>query len=230
MNIHGFVCNALYENSWLVWDDQGKGVIFDPGFASTEELQEAYDYIAQNNIELQAVLLTHCHHDHVYGVKAFMEKYSIPSYLHPYEDIVKRGMDVQMKVMHGLFVPNIDWESIELKDNDLLRFGDLCFQVIFTPGHSPGSVSFYEDKGKAVFTGDTLFAGTIGITNHPWGDYDDEIRSIMDRLMALDGEVEVFPGHGSCSTIGYEFSHNPFLQPFNVKDPETGEVDGISYE
>ena len=101
--------------------------------------------------------------------------------------------------------------------------------MIHTPGHSPGSVCYYIEESGDLFTGDTLFGGTIGRSDLRWGNYDDEIVSIMDKLIGLPSDVSIHPGHGGGSTIGRERTHNPFLIPFNEKDEKTGAVDGISF-
>lgn len=95
-----------------------------------------------------------------------------------------------------------------------------AFRVIETPGHSPGGVCFYDEADKVLFSGDTLFAGSIGRTDHPGGDYDKLIASIMEKLMGLPGDVDVLPGHGPRTTLADERTRNPFLQPFNEPDPD----------
>ena len=101
--------------------------------------------------------------------------------------------------------------------------------MITTPGHTPGGVCFYDKADKVVFTGDTLFAGSIGRTDHPGGDYDKLIVSLMDKLMGIPGDVTVFPGHGHNTMISDERTHNPFLQPFNEPDMDhlDWDADGI---
>ena len=98
----------------------------------------------------------------------------------------------------------------------------LTFEVIATPGHTPGGVCWLVRDEKLLFTGDTLFAGAIGRTDLSFGEYDDEIRSIMEKLMLLDGDIRLFPGHGPASTIADERTGNPFLEPFNEPEEETG--------
>ena len=99
----------------------------------------------------------------------------------------------------------------------------LGFKVISTPGHTPDSVCYYDAAEHVLFTGDTLFAGTIGRTDLPGGNYDDEIRSIMEKLIFLPGETDIYPGHGPASTIARERTENPFLEPFN--EPEETEFE-----
>ena len=109
-----------------------------------------------------------------------------------------------------------------MKEGDEIAFGNTKFSVIETPGHTFGGVCYYCKEEKLLVSGDTLFAGAIGRTDSQWGDYDKLIVAIMEKLMGLDGDVEVIPGHGPVTNIGYERTHNPFLQPFNEPD---GDID-----
>ena len=104
-----------------------------------------------------------------------------------------------------------------------MSFGKTEFTVISSPGHTPGGVCLYDAADKALFTGDTLFAGCIGRTDLPGGDYDQLIVGIMEKLLVLPADVTVFPGHGGTSSIADERTHNPFLQPFN--EPDTDQID-----
>ena len=97
----------------------------------------------------------------------------------------------------------------------VIEVGGLRFKVIETPGHTPGGVSFYEPNEKVLFSGDSLFAGAIGRTDHPGGDYEMLMKSILGKLVTLEGSVTVFPGHGPCTDIAREGMTNPFLLPFN---------------
>ena len=115
--------------------------------------------------------------------------------------------------------------TADLADGEELHVGGTAFRVIATPGHTPGGVSYYSDTERILLTGDTLFAGSIGRTDLPGGEYDDLIVSIMDKLMGLDGDVEILPGHGGVSDIATERTHNPFLQPFNEPDDPDLSVD-----
>ena len=107
--------------------------------------------------------------------------------------------------------------------------GTLQLEVIATPGHSPGSVCFYDASDAVLLSGDTLFNGTIGRSDLPGGDYDALIRSVAERLMGLPGETTVLPGHGSPTSIGHEAGSNPFLVPFNEPEPDWTQ-DGISLD
>lgn len=226
ISIHHFCCNLFEERCYIVWDEAGAAAVIDPGFLGDAETALLDDFLKQNRLRLEAVLLTHAHFDHIYGVRHCVERYSVPVYLHPDETVVLQGAallagDCRMPV------PDTDWTFRPVADGEDLSVGGMSFHVIATPGHSPGSVCYYCADGMHLFSGDTLFAGTIGNTQLRWGDYDRLIVSVMDKIMGLDADVAVHPGHGGGTTIGYERTHNPFLQPFNEKDPETGWVDGI---
>lgn len=226
MNIRHFTFNPYQENSILVWDDALNGVIIDPGCIDAQELRRLTDFIADNGIRPAAILLTHAHFDHIYGVKACMGTYSIPVYMSP-EDRPVRDNAAAFALRSFMPAPDCSWESTDITDGQTLTFGEMSFKVIATPGHSPGSVCFFSEESGNLFCGDTLFAGTIGRTDLPGGDYDHEIVSIMDKIMGLDADVEIHPGHGGTSNIGHERTHNPFLQPFNEKDDDSGDVEGI---
>ena len=226
INIRQFICNPYEERSYLFWDETGQAAVVDPGFLGPEETQRLDRALEEHQLQLQAVLLTHAHFDHIYGVRHCVEKFGVPVRLHPDEKTVLEGVG-RFARGSGMPVPDCGWAPLEIRDGERIRIGSLEWEVIATPGHSPGSVCFYCASEKQLVSGDTLFAGSIGYTQLPWADYDKEIVSIMDRLMGLDADVEVHPGHGGGTTIGDERTHNPFLQPFNWKDPETGWVDGI---
>ncbi|MBR1575406.1 MAG: MBL fold metallo-hydrolase [Bacteroidales bacterium] len=226
IKIRQFACNPYGERAYVVADEAGAGAVIDPGFLGDAETAALDGCLSKEGIRLQVILLTHAHFDHIYGVAHCVETYGVPVFLHPDEAVILRDAAL-LAADGGMPVPDTDWPWKEAHEGDTLRIGDLTLQVIETPGHSPGSVSYYAAQEGVLFSGDTLFAGTIGNTQLRWGDYDKEIVSIMDKLMGLDGAVRVFPGHGGPTTIGDERTHNPFLQPFNGKDPETGWVDGI---
>ena len=201
MDIKTFVCNPYEENCFIINKKASKkAIIIDPGCTSGEEQDRVNSYLAENKLEPEAILLTHAHKDHIHGVADLQKRYGIPVYMHPLER------------------PELKFESKGIEDGEVLELADLKIEVIFTPGHTPGGVCYLLRDEKVMFTGDTLFAGTIGRTDLPGGDYDKLIVSIMDKLMGLDGDIEIFPGHAASSDIAEERTHNPFLQPFN--EPE----------
>lgn len=227
INIKKFSFSLLAENTIIVWGDSRRAVIIDPGFHHPEEKQKFMEFIASEGLKPEAVLLTHGHFDHIYGVYDCTEAFGIPVYLHPDDKKLKEKM---CRIANKFFLsePQSDWESTDIHDGEILSLADMDFKVIHTPGHSPGSVCYHLESSGDLFSGDTLFAGSIGRTDFEFGDYDKIIVSLMEKLMWLDSDTVVHPGHGGQTTIGIERAQNPFLQPFNEKD-EDGNVDGISY-
>ena len=212
-----FLVNPYGERASVLWDENKVGVILDPGFITAEERDSFFEFIDSEEIKPQAILLTHAHFDHIYGVRPCIDRYAVPVYMSPEDKVVKTG-SAMFSHESGMPAPDIDWDTVDIHEGDVLTFGDMSFEVIETPGHSPGSVCFLSRADKLLLSGDTLFAGTIGKTAHRWGDYDAEISSIMNKLAVLDPDTAVHPGHGCGTKIGYELTHNPFLEPFNEKE------------
>lgn len=204
-----------------------RGVIVDPGFLE-DEVGELYDYLesgaGNGPIVPEAVLLTHSHFDHMLAAKVLQDRYGIPVYMHPDEKVTLQ-LDSKYVAKENIRGFQPDFRPTPVADGDILSFG-MQFRVIATPGHTPGGVCYYEEKAGVLFSGDTLFAGTIGRTDLEYGDYDSLIRSIMEKLILLPGCTEVYPGHGRPTTIASERVNNPFLEPFN-EEPEDFDPDAV---
>lgn len=229
LKILTFQFNPFSENCSLAYDETGDAVIIDPGFYNEKEASALYSKIAEKGLKPKMILLTHGHFDHIFGVKECADKYGIPVYMNQEDNYV---IQHNFSSRFGLKEPDSSFATEPLEDEQIIRFGNTEFKVITTPGHTSGGVCFYDEKDKALFSGDTLFAGAIGRTDHPTGDYDKLIVSVMDKLMGLPGDVTVFPGHGPNTTISDERTHNPFLQPFNEPDSEMidWDADGIELD
>jgi len=219
LNIKTFIFNPFQENCYLAWDDSGEGVVIDPGCYDEAELQSFREYLSSEGVRLKAIWLTHGHFDHVFGVAALQKELSLPVLMAP-EDKEILEKDHVMTSIFGLRSPEVDFLTTDIKDGDELFCGSTSFKVIATPGHTPGGVCFYSEQAEVIFTGDTLFAGSIGRTDMIGGDYDRLIVSVMDNVMGLPGPTDVLPGHGPKSSISDERTHNPFLQPFNEPEEE----------
>ena len=210
-----FTFNLFQERCSLVWDNEGNCAIIDPGFSTPEEKNELYSFIQSRNLNVKAVLLTHGHFDHIYGVAEAAGDFGVPVYMHPADEVIIKEANPMLCNVYGLVIPTEFEIAIPVKEGDVIEVGSLRFEVIETPGHTPGGVCYLERNEKILFSGDTLFAGCIGRTDNQWADYDALMSGIFTKLMELDGDITVIPGHGPETSIATERTTNPFLMPFN---------------
>ena len=220
MNIKVFPCNLLRENAWLLWDGTGHGVVVDPGFAGPQETGAFLDYLRVEGIVLDGIWLTHAHPDHILGAAALQRAFDLPVRMDPAERLSLEAAG-KMAGAVGLEVPDTSFRTEPLTEGETLRCGDAAFQVISTPGHSAGGVCYHDAADGILLTGDTLFAGSIGRTDLPGGDYERLIVSIMDKLMGLPGDTDILPGHGVYSSISRERVANPFLEPWGEAEEDS---------
>lgn len=217
--IQQFQFNLFQENT-IVLSGKGDGcVVVDPGYYTDGEKEQFFNFLSDNRLEPKAVLVTHGHADHTYGVAALQQKYGCPVYLDREDVKVMKSHYVMMQKL-GLRPADISFSFTGIGEGSIIEAAGFTFRVIETPGHTPGGVCFHDEEDNFLLTGDTLFAGTIGRTDMEFGDYDKEIVSIMEKLMLMDADITIYPGHGPSSTIGYERMNDPFLEPFNEKEEE----------
>ena len=223
MEIKSYIVNMLQENTWVVRGEGASCVIVDPGFLGEEETSAVLEGL--KGLHPEAILLTHGHMDHIYGVAELQKRFNIPVYMS--EEDVKTMEYLDRVSKFGIPAADRSFNITPVSDGQTVEAAGLRFKVITTPGHSPGSICWLVEGEQALFTGDTLFAGAIGRTDLIYGEYDDEIRSIMEKLILLDGDTRIYPGHGGTSTIGTERVSNPFLEPFNEREeiPELNDYD-----
>ena len=212
IHIQHFTFNAFQERCLVAWDKDGFCAFIDPGFSNAAEKDELTAFVADKNLKPVCIMLTHAHLDHVFGVAELAHTYNIPIYMDEREKYTLEVCNPFLCKNFGLPMP----ESFEtVQPGETIAVGSLSFEVLETPGHSVGGVCFLERNEKILFSGDTLFAGAIGRTDHPGGDYDLLMKSIFEKLMCLDGDITVIPGHGPDTSIADERMTNPFLMPFN---------------
>jgi hydroxyacylglutathione hydrolase len=210
LKIRQFTFNPVQENTYVVFNEKGACAIIDPGCYFDSEYKELTDFIHSQNLLPKCLLNTHCHLDHVFGNKRIAEHYGLTLQIHKHEKLLLDYAPVSGK-QWGLPFDNYTGELIYLEEGDKVLLDEDDLAVILTPGHSPGSISFYDEKGKQLISGDVLFRTGIGRTDLPGGDYNTLISSIKTKLFTLPDDVKVFSGHGPDTTIGYEKKHNPFL-------------------
>ncbi|MBK9270661.1 MAG: MBL fold metallo-hydrolase [Saprospiraceae bacterium] len=210
MDIHCFVVNPFAENTFLVWDKPSDAIIIDPGFYQEDEQTEFLNFIAANKLTVKHILLTHAHIDHIFGLEFLFQHLGIRPRLHPSELLVYQSA-AQVSQMYGLKIFNYPSADADIIAGSELTLGNIQWKVLFTPGHSPGSVSYYVKEESVVFSGDVLFEGSIGRTDLPGSNYDTLIHSIQTNLLNLPNETRVYSGHGPVTTIGQEKLTNPFL-------------------
>jgi hydroxyacylglutathione hydrolase len=193
-------------------EESGEAVLIDPG----DEVDQLIEVLERRPLRAVAILLTHAHVDHITGVGRAKQRLAVPIYLHP-DDLFLYERADEVGQLFGLTVaapPPIDRFYTP---HETLRFGRYEVRAHHTPGHCPGGVCLEivapgQARGQDLYVGDTLFAGSIGRTDLPGGDYDTLIRSIREVLLPFGDQARVHPGHGPSTTIGRERATNPFLQ------------------
>jgi glyoxylase-like metal-dependent hydrolase (beta-lactamase superfamily II) len=205
--IRGIVVGSFAENCWVIGNRRtGEAVCVDPGDQPDEILAMARDM----GVRIKYIANSHAHIDHILGVGAIREETGAQFLLHAGDLDLVRNTANMAKGWMGVDIPNPPDPDRFVDDGDVVSVDGLDLRVLHTPGHTRGSVCFYANG--VVFAGDTLFAGSIGRTDLPGGDYDQEMGSIVEKLLALPDETIVLPGHMDQTTIGHERVRNPYVR------------------
>jgi len=211
-SIKSFCFNLFQENTYIIWNNATKNCwIIDPGCMNEQEQQKVFNFIETQQLNPVRLLNTHCHLDHIYGNKPVAEKYGLQLGIHQEEVKILNAAGLSAR-MFGAPVPEEIEPSYFLEENDFIDLDGVSFKVLFTPGHSPGSICFYNETDKYCIVGDVLFSRSIGRTDLPYGDYDTLIDSIRAKLYPLDELTEIYNGHGIPTSIAQEKRHNPFVR------------------
>lgn len=211
MQIKKFEFNPFDENTYLIWDEETRETaVVDPGCYFQEEEKEIEYYISRGNLKLKYILNTHCHIDHIFGIKFFKQKYNCDYYV-PENDLELLNNASEQANFMGLDFNSIITPDKLITENLILTLGNIEIKFIYTPGHTPGEVCLYFKNEKICLTGDVLFNRGIGRTDLWGGDYETLINSINNKLFTLPDDVAIYPGHGVKSDIGFEKSNNPFF-------------------
>ena len=196
----------LETNCYIIADEKSRiAAIIDPG----DNANEIINAVHEAKLKIKYIFLTHGHCDHIAALKEVKETTDAKIVIHEQDAHMLSSAESNLSFLLGEeFTQPLP--DIKLTDNKEFKIGDLVLNIIHTPGHTSGGISIQVDN--LVFTGDTLFAGSIGRTDFPGGSYDKLIRSIKEKLLTLPDDTKIYPGHGEPSTIGYEKMRNPFLR------------------
>ena len=208
MILETIIVGALSVNCYIVGCEAARtAAVIDPG----DDDARIMAVIKEKGLTLKYIILTHSHFDHAGAAKSLQDETGARVLVHAKDEPMLKNMEAQAALfgMKTNPAPRVDGH---IKDGDVIKVGNVEMQVIETPGHTAGGVSLYVEKEGALFTGDTLFWGSIGRTDLPGGDYKTIIGSLKDRLGKLPDDTRVFSGHGDDTTIGFEKEQNPFFE------------------
>jgi len=212
MEIFKLVFSPIDVNTYVLADVSGECAVIDCGCYDRNEFRKLTSLITAKKLKPFLLLNTHCHLDHLFGNRFFVEEYNIGTLCHE-EDEYNRETAVKQAVFFGLSMEAPPAPSGFLTDGQKVEFGETELTALHVPGHTKGSLAFYSPKDSVVFTGDALFAGSIGRTDLPGGNYETLIQSIRTKLFTLPPDTVVYPGHGNQTSIKTELSSNPYFLP-----------------
>lgn len=217
IKIKSLTLGPFASNAYLVADAQTQNaVLIDPVDDAPTILEAAHD----EGWHIKLMLATHAHLDHVLASAAIKEALRIPFYIHEECETLLDEIPLQ-GIFFGLGELPVPAKPDRLltSDSEVIELDSIRLRSLYTPGHAPGHLSFYLPEHKILFSGDSLFAGSIGRTDLPGGDHDQLMRSIVEKLMTLDDDARVLPGHMGATTIGQERRANPFLLAYGAGQP-----------
>jgi hydroxyacylglutathione hydrolase len=210
LHIHTFTFGPFQENTYILSNEKKKAIIIDPGMYEIAEFDRFFKYIETEKLQPTLLVNTHTHLDHIFGNAAVKHKFKTPFTFHALDRPVFDGAK-QAGAMYGLEFVTSPEPDYYIDENKMLPFEEDNFQILFTPGHSPGSICLYNKEQQFVISGDVLFQMSIGRSDLPGGNHETLLQSIHSQLFALPDEVKVYSGHGPMTTIGFERMNNPFV-------------------
>ena len=210
INIHYFTFGPFQENTYILSDETKECILIDPGNNNASEHKQLQEYIKQHQLIPKRLILTHAHVDHINGNQFVFDTYGLLPEVHQ-KDVFFIEKHLATANMYGIQAEQSPMPISFIKEGDVIQFGDSVLQTLHTPGHSPGSISFYNTQDKFIIGGDVLFYGSIGRTDLPMGNHATLIKSIKEKLFPLGDDMKVYSGHGAPTSIGFERINNPFL-------------------
>lgn len=210
LHLKSFTFNPFQENTYIVYDENNEAFIIDPGNSNHSENEELKNFISEKKLKPTRLLLTHAHVDHIMGARFVLDTYGLLPEVHEADLFFVDRMQ-QSAAMYGVHCDQAPSPVQFIKEGDKINLGNYEFDCLFTPGHSPGSITFHNKANKLVIAGDVLFRGSIGRSDLPMGNHDTLLKSIREKLLVMDEDTKVYSGHGPMTTIGIEKRSNPFL-------------------
>lgn len=206
IEIKSMTLGMVATNCYLIINKETKeAILVDPA----DNALRISNVIEENGCTLKAILLTHGHFDHIMALNELKKRYNVPVYAHEEEEDVLKQSSLNMSGMIGqIYTTQAD---IYVKDGEHLKLAGLDIIVLHTPGHTKGGACYYFPEEKVLMSGDTLFHCSIGRTDFPTGSMSQLVRSVKEQLFVLPDDVQVYPGHDSVTSIGYEKQYNPFF-------------------
>jgi len=210
ISIQSFTFNPIQENTYILFDETKECVIIDPGCYDAAEQAKLSAFITEKGLKPVKLLNTHCHLDHIFGNAYVSKTYDLQPEFNEHDQRVFDAFAATCN-LYGMNCDPSPPAGNYLSEGDTVKFGNSTLEIVFTPGHSPGSITFYSREDKFMIAGDVLFYGSIGRTDLPGGSMETLLSSIKDKLFPLGDDFKVYSGHGPGTTIGFERANNPFL-------------------
>ncbi|MEN9917887.1 MAG: hypothetical protein RL662_323 [Bacteroidota bacterium] len=212
MKIKMFTFNPVEENTYILYDDTNECVIVDAGCFHSVEKEELTQFIKDNSLIVKHILNTHLHFDHVFGNAFVCKQFGLQPQAHINDEFLLDGMPAQLRMFGFPDMEPTPKVGKYLKENDIVEFGNQKLLVLEVPGHSPGSIAFYNKEANCVIVGDALFRGSIGRTDLVGGNHAQLLNVIQTKLFTLPPQTVVYAGHGPSTTIENELINNPFFR------------------
>lgn len=214
MKVKIFEFNPISENTYIAYDETKECVIIDPGCLFPDEKELLLNFILDNDLVVKHLLNTHLHFDHIFGNNFIYEQFQLETEANQKDEFLLEQMPSQLQAfgfgaLGEVAIPKV---GKYLNENDVVTFGNQRMVVLEIPGHSPGSIVFYNQEAGCLFAGDVLFRGSVGRTDLPGGSHQQLIDGIKSKLLNLPGDTIVYSGHGPLTTIREEIRNNFYLQ------------------
>jgi glyoxylase-like metal-dependent hydrolase (beta-lactamase superfamily II) len=210
MEISRLIFSPIEVNTYILADKSGDCAILDCGCYNDKEFLRLVKFIETKKLNPVLLLNTHCHLDHIFGNKLILETYNLKTHCSKLEESNRKNAS-EHAMYFGLSMETPPPPEGYISHQQVITFGSINLRALHVPGHTAGSLAFYSEDDGCVFTGDALFAGSIGRTDLPGGDFQTLINSIRKNLLTLPPSSVVYPGHGGETTIGKEMKTNPYL-------------------